>query len=578
MGDSNRVQSKCYILTATSEIMKIKNIWKICLAGVGIFAFSCTSDLIEMNQNPNGSDPDKTNPNLILSTVLTESAKSFVALGYQDIAGVMQHTQKDGWATGHNAYDWGGSNNWAGYYSILRNNQFVYEKAVEADWGLHQGITLVMKSLMFGLITDLWGDAPYSQSLQGHLGGNEYTFPVYDSQEKIYEGILADLEKANNILRTGNVSATVGASDVYFNGDVTKWRRFANSLALRYYMRLAEKAPSVAKAGIEKIAGDPDMYPIITQVDEDVTMSYPGNNNGDSWPSNATYDTDSTNYRRIKMADTFVRALKNMNDPRLGVWAEKVQVFLLVNDKLPSGTDIIKDTVVNGENRKVRYLSPDKLLPAGTTIENINQSVDYVGLPTNISTPYQYNQNQSGTQSARNPHVSWVNKRFADAKSGIKARVLSAAEVHFILAEASAVYGWNAGDAETHYNQGILASFAAWGLASQAAAYIQQPKVAFDGSQEQILTQKWIASWSVATEAWFDWRRTGYPVLKGAGVAGVLPVRFYYMLEERNLNTSHVNAANDRLEVTPFSANGDDGVKNSIWSKPWIIQGTGKPW
>ncbi len=558
--------------------MKIKNSWKICLAGVGIFALSCTSDLLEMNHNPNGSDPDKTNPNLILSTVLTESAKSFVDLGYQDIAGVMQHTQKDGWATGHNAYDWGGSNSWGGYYSILRNNKFVYDKAVENEWGLHQGITLVMKSLMFGLITDLWGDAPYSAALLGNLGANENTFPVYDSQEKIYEGILADLEQANAILTTGDLSASVGASDVFFNGNVMKWRKFANSLALRYYMRLAEKAPAIAKAGIEKIAGDPDRYPVITTVDDDVAMSYPGNNNGDSWPSNATYDTDSTNYRRIKMADTFVRVLQDLKDPRISVWAEKVQIFLLVSNKFPAGTDMVKDTVVNGENRKVRYMSPDKLLPAGTTVDDINQDVDYVGLPTNISTPYQYNQNQTGTQSARNPHVSWVNRRFSDAKSGIKARVLSAAEVHFILAEASAVYGWNAGDAEAHYQQAIRASFNAWGLGGQAEAYLAQPKVAFDGTQKQILTQKWISSWSVAAEAWFDWRRTGYPELKGAAVAGVLPVRFYYMLDERNLNTANVNAANDKLEVTTYSTNGDDGAKNSIWSKPWIIQGTGKPW
>lgn len=558
--------------------MKINNIWKICLVGIGLFAFSCTSDLLEMNQNPNGSDPDKTNPNLILSTVLTESAKSFVALGYQDIAGVMQHTQKDGWATGHNAYDWGGSNSWAGYYSILRNNKFVYDKAVEADWQLHQGITLVMKSLMFGLITDLWGDAPYSQALQGNLGGNDYTFPTYDSQEKIYEGILADLEQANTILGSGNVSGSVGVADVFFNGNVMKWRKFANSLALRYYMRLAEKSPSVAKAGIEKIAGNPDKYPIITSADDDVAMSYPGNNNSDSWPSNATYDTDSTNYRRIKMADTFVRTLQNLNDPRLSVWAEKVQIFLLVNDKLPAGTDFVKDTVVRGENRRVRYMSPDKLLPAGTTVDDINQDVDYVGLPTNISTPYQYNQNQKGTQSARNPHVSWVNRKFANANSGIKARILSAAEVNFILAEASAVYGWNAGNAESHYNKGIQASFIAWGLGSQVETYLADPGVVFKGTQEQILTQKWISSWSVATEAWFDWRRTGFPDLKGAAVAGVLPVRFYYMLEERNLNGPNVNAANDRLEVTLFSANGDDGTKNSIWSKPWIIQGTSKPW
>ncbi len=559
--------------------MKLKNIKKVGLCMLLMTPLSCTDALIEMNQNPNGADPATTNPNMVLSTVLTEAARAFVELGYQNVAGVMQHTQKDGWESGHNSYDWGGSNSWSGYYGILRNNQFVYEKAVEAEQPLQQGVTLIMKSLMFGLITDLWGDAPYSQALKGHLGDTDHIFPVFDSQQSIYEGILADLETANQLLAAPSFNSSLGTADVFYNGDAGKWRKFANSLALRYYMRLAEKLPAAAKAGIEKIANSPDNYPVITTAAEDVAMTFPGNSNGDSWPSNATYDTDSTNYRRIKMADTFVRALLERDDPRIGVWANKVRIFLSVNPDLPKGTDRIADTLLNGEMRKVRYMSPDMLLPAGTTLDDINQHPDYVGLPIRISVPYTYNQFTTGVQSARNPHVSWVNSNFANAKSGIKARIMSAAEVHFILAEAAAVYKWNTGDAETHYNQAVQASFVAWGLTPAAAAtYLAGPKVAFDGTQEQLITQKWISSWSVATESWMDWRRTGYPQLEGTSAAGVLPVRFYYDLAERNQNAANYNAAADRLEQTSFSSFGDDGLKNSIWSKPWIIQGTPKPW
>ncbi len=545
---------------------------------------SCTKELMKMNEDPNGADPGSTNPNLVLSTVLTEAGRAYVGLGYGDIAGVMQHTQKDGWGGGHNNYDWGGSNSWSGYYDILRNNKFVYEKAVELDYPLHQGITLVMKSYMFGLITDLWGDAPYSQALKGEEGGKEATFPVYDSQQSIYENILADLEQANTLLSDNYSSGLVGKADVYYNGDAAKWRRFANSLALRYYMRLAEKMPNVAREGIERIANNPGDYPIITSVNDDAAMAFPGNSNADSWPSNATYEGDSTSYRRIKMADTFVRALQSLNDPRLGIFADKVEIFLFVDETQPPGTDRIADTVVNGEQKKVRYLSLDALASKGLTTNDINQDPDYVGLPTALSGPQAYNLSPDLNQSSRNPHVSWVNSNFANAKSGIKARLMSAAEVYFILAEAAAVYGWNTGDAETHYKNAILASFNAWGLGSEAASYIAQPQVAFDGTQEQILTQKWIASWSVATEAWFDWRRTGYPELhgvQGQTVAKELPVRFYYQLEERNLNGANVEKAAQSLETTQYTNFGADvsyGNKNSPWSKPWIIQGTGKPW
>jgi len=540
-------------------------------------AISCTDHLIELNKNPNGSDPANANPNMVLSTVLTETGRLVVNMGYQDMAGLMQHTQKDGWGGGHNSQEWGGSNDWSGFYSILRNNKFVHEKAVELDQPVLQGVTMVMRSFLFGMIADLWGDAPYTNALQGDKDDLNYIFPAYDPQQKIYEGVLEDLEAANTILM-GATTSTLGSADVYFQGNIMRWRKFANSLALRYYMRLSEKLPNVARAGIERIVNDPDRYPIILTVADDVTMSFPGNSNADSWPSNATYDTDSTNYRRIKMCDTFVQALLEREDPRIAAWANKVQIFLVVNPAFPAGTDRIADTVVNGENRRVRYLSPDKLTPVGTPIESVNQHPDYVGIPIKTSVPYNYNQNAGGVQSARNPHVSWVNTRFANAKSGIPARLLSAAEVNFILAEAKAVYGWNTGDAEARYNNAIRASFQAWGLGNAVEAYLQHPKVVFDGTQEQIITQKWIASWSVATEAWMDWRRTGYPVLEGASFAPVPPVRYYYPLAERDRNNDNVQAALKNLEQTPYSSFGEDTPANSIWSKPWVIQGTGKPW
>jgi hypothetical protein len=158
----------------------------------------------------------------------------------------------------------------------------------------------------------------------------------------------------------------------------------------------------------------------------------------------------------------------------------------------------------------------------------------------------------------------------------LKSRLISAAEVHFILAEA-ALNGWNAGDAEEHYNAGVAASLQTWGLADAYDDYITQPDVVFNNTQQQIIEQKWIASWTVATESWFDYRRTGYPELT-TGISAKrdrLPLRFYYMQAEIRLNADNTSSAIDKLEVTGFSQ--ADG-KNSAWSRPWLIQGTGKPW
>ena len=339
----------------------------------------------------------------------------------------------------------------------------------------------------------------------------------------------------------------------------------------------------MAKAGIEKIAADPATYPIITTAADDALMGFAGASASDSWPSNVNYDADSVNYRVTKMCSTFVKKLVSLHDPRIGVWANKVQVFLHVDDDLPTGTDRIADTTVDGEERKVRYLSPDVLAGKGLSESDIDQDPNYVGLPPAIVGGPVYNMGTDAAQAAHNPHVSWLNSIYMNASGPLlKARLMTAAEVHFILAEA-ALKGWATGDAETHYKAAIQASLTAWGLAGQYNTYIGQPDVAYAGTVEQIITQKWIASWTAATESWFDFRRTGYPALvSGPNAKGpVLPIRFYYMLDERNLNPANIKTAEGNLEVTTYSGYGDDatnGYKNSAWSKPWVCQGTGKPW
>ena len=101
--------------------------------------------------------------------------------------------------------------------------------------------------------------------------------------------------------------------------------------------------------------------------------------------------------------------------------------------------------------------------------------------------------------------------------------------------------------------------------------------VTFDGTLEQIMEQKWIAAWTAAAEAWFDYRRTGFPALEAGTIVKrpALPLRFYYSLDELDYNPDNASRAISGLEETSFSA--PDG-KNSAWSKMWVLQGTGKPY
>jgi len=425
----------------------------------------------------------------------------------------------------------------------------------------------VMKSFMFGLITALWGDAPYSSALKGEAGSTTDILPAFDTQDKIYAGIIADLEKANTLLSKpkAEYEGIVDNVDVIYGGDPAKWRKMANSLLLRYYLRISAKQPDIAKAGIEKIVANAANYPIITSNADDATMGFPGNSEADSWPANTVIDASGSNYRRIKMCATLVERLQTLKDPRLGIWANKVEIPLVVDPKQPAGTD----KIVDGK----RILSPDKV---GNT--QIDTDPDYVGLPPSFSAlPSAYNLNPTPGQTSFNPHVSFLNSIYKAAKGPLlRARLISAAEVNFILAEA-ALKGWAAGVAKDRYEAGVKASMGTWTVGDKYDAYIATPGVAFDNTLKQIIEQKWIASWTAATEAWFDFRRTGLPALKAGPAAKreVLPVRFYYMQDELRINKTNAEAAVSKLEVTSYSQ-ADNG--NSAWSKQWLLQGTGKPW
>ena len=76
-------------------------------------------------------------------------------------------------------------------------------------------------------------------------------------------------------------------------------------------------------------AGDAGI--VITDPEDDAAMAYVGNNADDAWPSNSVYDASGSNFRRIKMCATFVDKLQSLNDPRLDLWAKKVEIPLFIS-------------------------------------------------------------------------------------------------------------------------------------------------------------------------------------------------------------------------------------------------------
>lgn len=333
-------------------------------------------------------------------------------------------------------------------------------------------------------------------------------------------------------------------------------------------MRLSVKEPALAEEGIRRITSDPATYPLITQASDDANISYVGSSPSDSWPSSIQFDPDpSGNYMRKKLASTLVEAMQELNDPRLAVWANKVEVPLV----LVSGENV--DRLVDGR-REISQDVVDAYEQAWGV--GLDFDPDFVGIPPSIFAAPQYNLNPNLDQGVYNPHASHISDMYKESAGPLLLmRLMSAAEVHFILAEA-ALYGWAPGTPEEHFQEGIQQSLNAWGVGNTFEDYIAG--VPFEGL-ESIITQKWIASWTAAAEGWFDYRRTGFPVLQTGESAKrqALPLRFYYHFDDEIAkNTANAEAAIERLEPTEYK--GNDISNNSAWSKTWVIQGTGKPY
>jgi hypothetical protein len=565
--------------------MKMKTLGKIILILAVVVFSACEEHLTELNINPNGVDPATVNPNLLVPTVIVATAHPYLERNYNgDFAGVMQYVQKSGWGSELNKFDWNQERDWSNWYSNLRNARHLYERAEEEGMEFQMGIATVIRAFNFGYIADTWGDAPYSAALNAPAGEQEDLFPVFDSQESIYKGIIEELKTANTLLSksAGEYEGISPDADVIYGGSPAHWRKMANSLMLRYYMRLSAKLPDYAKAGIEEIISNASTYPIFTSIDDDATMDFVGSSSGDSWPAAVAFDASESNFDRIQLCAGFRDVLVDLNDPRIGVWFNPVVIPIKVSDQYG------EDEIVDG----VRYLHPDFMAANNMVVYNketwvadveagkqLIDTMEYAGLPIASTTGdgSSWNLNPQPIQGGPNVHNSALAGMYKEASGDmLKARLISYAEVCFILAEA-AQKGWSVGAQQEWYEKGIEASFDTWGVDSDFSAYMAEEGVAYDGSLEQIMEQKWIANWTVAHESWCDWRRTGYPELTigPRGLRDAMPLRFEYGSAEKARNAANYQNAIQNLEETGFTA--VDG-KDSSWSKFWLLQGTNNPY
>ncbi|NQX40022.1 Starch-binding associating with outer membrane [Pedobacter steynii] len=270
---------------------------------------SCKDQLADLNKNPNSAEIPQ--PDYLLTGAIKSTADTYwgVTNNMNSSLLFIQHWSKIQY-TDPDRYIF--TNNdlqelWAsGYTKGVTNLNKLVSLADEQGNTNYRGVAKVLRSWVFLLLTDAYGDIPYSQSVQI----NAYVNPVYDAQKEVYFGLLADLKSAQTDL---NVAGKPILGDIVYNGKIELWKKFANALRLRIALRIADKEPEKSKSVLAEITSEGGTLIASNLENAQLTYSTSPNQN----PVSNLFDTRD-DYRISK---TIVDRLRSLNDPRLSIFA-----------------------------------------------------------------------------------------------------------------------------------------------------------------------------------------------------------------------------------------------------------------
>lgn len=421
--------------------------------------------------------------------------------------------------------------------------------AVERTTGVPEKVNLnaiarIMKVYTFARITDLYGDIPYSQAGKGFY--NQITKPKYDTQEEIYNDFFKELKEASAQL---DASKDKVPDEVFYNGDIMKWKKFANSLRIRLAMRLVKVNPEKARQEVTD-AYNADGGVFTANSDLCKTVHMDNQNTYADFRGNGASAAMNRATSMPKVVNTFLNQLRSTGDPRLKII---VRVYRQNSPFRPFEREDITAQIAAS--------------PVGLTGSIAGRYVyeDVVG-PLNITLA-----NGASYSAVNNDIKAEINVNFA--RNNAPFLHLTYAEVELLLAEAAVRWGLNlGGDAEAHYRRGVQAAIQQLNLfqgivpatASEITAFLDANPLTPGQELKQINTQLWIALMLNGPETYANWRRSGYPELIPSpnyeSTITTIPRRFEYPLTEKDQNKENVEEAIRRLGA-------DDWTKRVWWDK-----------
>lgn len=454
-----------------------------------IWAVSACDSLTDINTNPNS--PTDVGPGLLLPNALRNGVEGGAYSNWQS----MSHTGVWAYHIVEIQYPDEERGNvrpanmdgfWNGYYTgPLMDIQTVINKGIEAEDENVEAVGMIWRAWLFHVVTDYWGDVPYSEAL-GHTDpetGALNTTPAYDSQQDIYDAMLADLTTAATMLQSPG-SSDFGGGDLLYGSDFESWRRFANSLRMRLAMRLSEVDPTTAET---EFAAAYTAGGFQSNADN-AMLRYPG-----SPYENPQYE----NYLGRDdhgISQAIVDTLLSLADPRLALYAEPAE----------------SDGVYRGHQNGMGDLGPwnlDDLSRVGNFWR-----ADGAATPSTIMT-----------------YAEVLFLQAEAAANGWIAGVPATLYVDAITAHMNQFDEW--GPANNPTDQEIT-------------DYLAQPVIAYT-TIDQIYLQKWIALFMNGAEGWFDNRRTDIPYLTPGPdlTLSRIPVRMEYPSGEQSYNLGNLEAA-----------------------------------
>lgn len=530
-----------------------------------LFFASCSDEYME-NMNTDPSKAATIDPNAQLTTAqlqtygdlsMMEIYRNYHYAFTQQLMGCWNTTNYGGRHTLDNNEM---SRIWTSFYTQSLKNiiDAQYRTAEDAEKVNINSALRIYRVYLMSIITDTYGDAPFSEAGLGFLEGKFN--PKYDKQEDIYNAFFLELEDAVNKIDPTKDKVT---GDLIYAGDVTKWQQLANSLRLRFAMRISNVNPTKAQTEFENaLAANGG---VITDASSDALIKYMtiafsfgqeaySDYRGNSL-SQLLFGNDPANNPSY-LCSTFFNQLYNSGDPRTFKISRCYYDGLMSATSPDNRVDITQEMIEKGIAFSPRDPGAYSWEPWPT------------GYDSDICAELAVNNPSVTATMAREVEPKLANNFLKSDNPGV---VMTSAEVKFLMAEAT-VKKWNVGSAlaEDLYKQGVRAAMDFltdnYGCTATTDAEFDafiQDKGAFGHTDNQKLeainTQAWILHFTNPAECWANVRRSGYPKLKSPAEYGFgqyltggteIPVRLCYPVLESSYNKKSYNEAIERMGGT----------------------------